>query len=71
MTGLHQSRPHFDFENRDGAPQNPNGLQRDIATRPAGEAKFRESFKPSTTAEGQKVPPNLTKLGHRTGQSGD
>jgi hypothetical protein len=39
--------------------------------RPAGEAKFRESFKPSTTAEGQKVPSNLTKLGHRTGQSGD
>jgi len=70
VTG-HQGPAALRYENRDGAPQNPNGRQRDIATRPAGEAKFRESFKPSTTAEGQKVPPNLTKLGHRTGQSGD
>ena len=50
--------------------ENPNGRQRKIAMRPAGDVKFRVSFEPSTTAEGQKVPRNLTKLGHRTGQSG-
>jgi hypothetical protein len=36
--------------------EDPNGRQREIAMRPAGDAKLRVSFKPSTTAEGLKVP---------------
>ena len=42
-----RGRPHFDHENRDGAPLGPNGRQRDIATRPAGEPNFaRASRRP-------------------------
>src|SRR3954469_23445989 len=34
--------------------KNPNGRQREIGMRSAGDAEFRVSFKPSTTAERQK-----------------
>jgi len=74
MTGPTPGGTAHSIENRTVLRQkpnrDPNGRQREIATRSAGCAEFRASFEPSTTAERQKVPRNLTKLGHQTGQSG-
>ena len=45
----------------------PRGI---ALVRTAADPTFRDITPPSTTGEPQKVPRNLTKLGHRTGRSG-